>query len=1225
MLKKSNSKTELKLVTENQDLRIRLDEAEETLRAIRSGEVDALVVSGGSGEQIFTLKSADRSYRMLIEDMNEGALTMTADGLILYANRYFAEMLMAPLEKVIGSTIDSWMATDSQKILQSLMQKGKAKQRRGELALTTGAGTQLQVYLSVSELAVDELLDTFCLVATDMTERKQVEDTLRQNETRLRLAIDTLDVAVFGQDMNLRYTWMYQPQLGYTARQVLGKTDAELLPQPDALIITEIKRRALDSGKRVREEVSVHPSDQTIIFDLAVEPMHDVNGKVTGLVGVTLDITERKQGQEKLLENERRFRALVENISDVIMLVDVEGRMLYTTPSAQNVLGYTIAELQGRQVFEFIHPDDLTTSLNIFKEILSQPGLMAEIVIQVVRKDGGIRWVQISSINLLAEPSVGAIVSVLHDISKQVQDNQALHESKLFAQGTLDALSAHIAILDASGQIVAVNHAWREFAIANHPSPQSVCEGANYLAICDAAHGLNSGEAASMAQGLRAIISGAQNDYALEYPCHAPNEERWFIARATKFKEQGPLQIVIAHENITERKGMEEALRESEAELAEAQRIAHVGSWDWVAETDTPTWSKELRAILEFNPNQPAPSMSDQDKLYTPESMQRMRAAAEQTMQTGMSYEIELERVRKDGSSQWLLARGERWVNEQGKLMGLRGTGLDITERKQAEEKLLANEERLRQVWEATSDAMVLSDANGIVLSANPAYCSLYGYTPEQIIGRSFAIIFPEVDQAQALEQYKAVFNGENIPPAFEAVVQHADRTEHIVESKISFLTNAGQRTAMLSTIRDITEHKQVEETRKQYTLELERRVEERTRELTYANRAKDEFLANMSHELRTPLNSVLGLSETLLEQHRDPLSARQQTSLQIIESSGRHLLALINDVLDLSKIEAGKFDYYPEVVDVDNLCHGSLVFIREQALRKSITVTYQQKTTVSKIYADPRRLKQILVNLLGNAVKFTPGKGEITLQVDADIEQDRIRFSIMDTGIGIAAEDMHKLFQPFVQLDSRLTREYEGTGLGLALVQRLTDLHGGSVSVESDGLPGKGSCFTINLAIGQAILAQQIAIPSGGKIVDQAVYQPAAQPVGFKTILLVEDNMSNILTMGDYLEMKGYQVLVAHDGIEALEQADAHQPDIILMDIQMPGMDGLEAIRQLRKDIRFATTPIIALTALAMPGDRERCLAAGANEYMSKPVSLKSLVKTIDNFLAHQNEPWLA
>ena len=410
--------------------------------------------------------------------------------------------------------------------------------------------------------------------------------------------------------------------------------------------------------------------------------------------------------------------------------------------------------------------------------------------------------------------------------------------------------------------------------------------------------------------------------------------------------------------------------------------------------------------------------------------------------------------------------------------------------------------------------------------------------------------------------------------------------------------------------------------------LHLEHRVAERTAELNrtnaeleHANRVKDEFLANMSHELRTPLTSILGLSESLLEQRRGSLNEHQQKSLEIIESSGYHLLELINDILDLSKIEAGKFDFYPQTILVDEICRSSLAFVKSQAAKKSIAITYIQSISISRIFADPRRLKQILVNLLSNAVKFTPEKGEVILQVNADLEQDLIKFSVIDNGIGISDHDLRRLFQPFVQVDSGLSRPHEGTGLGLALVQKLTDLHGGSVQVASE--VGKGSRFMVSLPCLQDEAAKLEKLESG-----QAL--PGAEPTDYAevsietsahrgVILLADDNMPSILTIGEYLESHGYEIAVAHDGATAVEKAEAVHPDLILMDIQMPVMNGLEAIARLRGNARFADTPIIALTALAMPGDRERSLLAGANEYMSKPVSLKLLAKTINELLGKQ------
>ncbi len=391
------------------------------------------------------------------------------------------------------------------------------------------------------------------------------------------------------------------------------------------------------------------------------------------------------------------------------------------------------------------------------------------------------------------------------------------------------------------------------------------------------------------------------------------------------------------------------------------------------------------------------------------------------------------------------------------------------------------------------------------------------------------------------------------------------------------------------------------------------RRAEEslqlRTQELAAANvaleraaRMKDDFLASMSHELRTPLNTVLGLSEALQDQVFGAITERQGTTIRRIEESGRHLLSLINDILDLSKIGAGKFELQRATVGVDSVCQGAVRLVREAAHRKGQRLRCTLDAAADHVFADERRLTQILVNLLANAVKFTPDGGEITLEVLAEPTRGSIRFSVSDTGIGIAAADLDRLFQPFMQLDSSLSRQYAGTGLGLSLVRSMTELHGGGVAVESE--LGKGSRFTVTLPWAPL---QPPARPSAA-----AAIEPTATLALDAPILLAEDNEDNVALFRDYLESKGCRVVVAHDGGEAVTAARTLRPAIILMDIQMPLMDGIEATRRIRAQEAATRTPIIALTSLAMPGDRERCLRAGVDEYLTKPVVLRELLATI-------------
>ena len=370
-----------------------------------------------------------------------------------------------------------------------------------------------------------------------------------------------------------------------------------------------------------------------------------------------------------------------------------------------------------------------------------------------------------------------------------------------------------------------------------------------------------------------------------------------------------------------------------------------------------------------------------------------------------------------------------------------------------------------------------------------------------------------------------------------------------------------------------------------------------------------------MSHELRTPLNGILGLSESLHEEVYGPLNPQQHGAVLDVAECGRHLLSLINDILDVAKIEAGMVELEFSPCEVDQVCLSSLRLIKGPALKKRISVTLSQDGTIDKLVADERRLKQILVNLLSNAVKFTPPGGKIGLDVAGDRTRREVRFSVRDTGIGISPEDLTRLFQPFVQLDSGLNRQYEGTGLGLVLVKRLTELHGGALQIESE--VGKGSCFTVVLpGIEVETHPEDVKATRRSSPINVAQSEPI-HPGTAPRILIVDDNPLSIRGVKDYLVFKGYTVELIADGEIAVQRVEAIAPALIFMDIQMPRMDGLEVIRRIRRLPGLSKIPIVALTALAMPGDRDRAVEAGATEYVSKPVSLQQLHRLIQSLLS--------
>jgi signal transduction histidine kinase/CheY-like chemotaxis protein len=395
--------------------------------------------------------------------------------------------------------------------------------------------------------------------------------------------------------------------------------------------------------------------------------------------------------------------------------------------------------------------------------------------------------------------------------------------------------------------------------------------------------------------------------------------------------------------------------------------------------------------------------------------------------------------------------------------------------------------------------------------------------------------------------------------------------------------------------------------------------------ELVRATRLKDEFLANMSHELRTPLNAILGMTEGLQEGIFGAASLSQLQAVQTIERSSNHLLELINDILDLAKIGAKHVELECAPTNICELCESSLAFVKQQAIQKRIRLQIQLPQRIPNISIDERRIRQVLINLLNNAVKFTPVGGNIALNVTIEADNTSssfIRLAVIDTGIGIHHADLAKLFQPFMQVNIALNRQHNGTGLGLALVKGMVEMHGGTVQVRSE--VGVGSQFIVDLPIPRAesdatiqglppVLGFSQPVPQQ---LDLLTGESAAKSW---TILLAEDNEANISSISSYLKAKGYYTILARNGLEAISIAQTQLPNLILMDIQMPKMDGLEAIRHIRNHAQLQDVPIVALTALAMTGDRERCLNAGANDYLTKPVKLQQLAATIQQFLINK------
>ncbi|MBU3671251.1 MAG: response regulator [Sinobacteraceae bacterium] len=511
---------------------------------------------------------------------------------------------------------------------------------------------------------------------------------------------------------------------------------------------------------------------------------------------------------------------------------------------------------------------------------------------------------------------------------------------------------------------------------------------------------------------------------------------------------------------------------------------------------------------------------------------------------------------------------------------------------------------KLSLAVEQSSEAIIITDVAGSIEYVNDTFVRQTGFDRSEVMGRTPSMLASGKTAPQTYEQmWRALRAGKAWKGQF--LNRHKQGHEYYVFSIITPLSNSKREiTHFVAVNEDVTEKKRIGQELDRHRHQLEELVEQRTSDLQLAkevaeqaNRAKSEFLANMSHELRTPLNSVLGMSEVLqMGDVYGPLNDRQFNALEQIRESGQHLLKLISEILDLARIEAGKFTLDLQSVDVSKAAVGALRLMEQTAHAKTIQLDYRQglEAQGASMVADEQRVRQILFNLLGNAIKFTPSGGSVSLQVRLDRAAERVCFAVSDTGEGIPLEAQTRLFQPFTQFETTTTKRHAGSGLGLSIVKRLMDMHGGEVTVRS--VVGEGSVFTVHFpwkAPDRVTAPAMVASPYSAM---------------HKTVLIVEDNAMNVVPLRDYLEANGYAVDVATDGTQALARAAKREYDAILMDLQMPEMDGLEATRQLRRIPGHDATPIIALTSFATPGDRERCLAAGMNHYMPKPISFRAL-----------------
>ncbi|MCG6968667.1 MAG: PAS domain S-box protein [Gammaproteobacteria bacterium] len=890
--------------------------------------------------------------------------------------------------------------------------------------------------------------------------------------------IDQIYDAVLSVDKTGRITsWNKGAEriFGYQRDEALGQPMSVLcLKETDEIACKELQTVIQEQSALESELKLVRKNKDSFSAYISLSPLKESNGEVIGVIAYAMDISNSKQAESALQNSEAKYRAVVETAVDGIITIDKRGVIETYNKAAEHIFGYSAAQAIGKSITMLMPQSYAEHHQDYIENYLyngTQKVIGTQREVSGMHMDGIIFPLQLS-VSEMRIDGESKFTGIVRNIAQIKQTEKALLRSERFSRNILNSLSDHIAVLDKYGNIRQVNDAWEEFAVSNQTGAGHVGIGCNYLTICQRAMEYPEDFASRAYQGIKAVLEQSTSIFTMEYPCHAPHQQRWFLMSVVPLLGDAG-GAVVAHMNISERVMTEHALQESEQRLKEAQRIACIGNWQWHTGDGTLEWSEEIFRIFGRDPHDFHPTYEQFLSLIHPDDLQRINLSEQQAFSEGKPYSIDHRIVLPDGGLRWVHEEAIAVLDENGNPLKLTGTMQDITERKEIE--------------------------NQLIIAKNEA---------------------------------------------------------------------------------------------------------------EKASRTKSEFLSSMSHELRTPLNAILGYTQLMLMD--EMFSEDQLTSLGEINKAGEHLLHLISDLLDLAKIEAGRMQLNTEQLPLWEIIEECHHLVLPTAQRRNITIhcSGNQHSGVA-VHADRIRLKQVVLNLVSNAVKYNRDNGKINIEVQT--LDDVVRVSVQDTGKGIEPQHLNKLFQAFSRLGAE-SSAIEGTGIGLYIAKTLIELMQGRIQVEST--PGEGTTFLIEIPSSeQSGMAEcrQLKTSVDGNKHSQA---DSSQ----HTILYIEDNPANLRLVKHVLRFRpGIKLLTAITGAEGLEIASLEIPDLVLLDISLPGMDGYEVLANLQNNELTQHIPVIAVSANAMTGDIEQGLSAGFIDYITKPIDINKLLHAIDQTMGHK------
>ena len=1046
--------------------------------------------------------------------------------------------------------------------------------------------------------------------------RKRAEEALRESETRFRTfvdhAADTLFIFDFEQGTIVDVNQQACESLGYTRQELIGTTGVAFHMDSDRAEMESVAERAA-AGESVFDTHWHRRKDGTL-FPVEAHTSQYWYGGRRFLLKVARDVTERHQAEENLRESEQRYRRIVDTASEGIWELDERYVTTLVNRRMAEMLGYEPQEMAGRNLGEFLFEDDVA---DLPARIAARRQGLTERYEQRYRhKDGSTVWMYVSatSVRDAGLRFIGSF-AMLMDITERKRAEEEARNTAAQWQATFDAVQDMVLLLDKDFQILRANRAAAEFL------------GLPFDKIVGG-HCFNLIHGTTMPPAECPLARMRQSRRHEEVQVLARKGGPWLsVSVDPVFDQNGELtHAVHVARDITERKRAEDALRRSEATLAEGQRLSRTGSWVWNPATRQVLYfSEEMFRIFGLNPQDGVPTAEAFWQRIHPEDLDRTRELLLKAATGNMEYEHDHRIVLPDGTIKHIHAVGHPVLDENGQVVEYVGTAVDVTERKRAEDELRKHRENLEDLVKQRTEELAVLDQlvygsleSGEVgalwidfkeadtLHALDNTARMLGLEPDPTGEKTYklsnwtnlladtAVAFP--DYAPIIEEARGRLLGaisgkyKNYRAVYPLAMPDGSLKWIDARAEIAKRDDYGQALLMTGTLIDITRLKQAEAD----LAEAKARAEA-------ANHAKSTFLANMSHELRTPLNAVLGFSRLL---KNDPdVTPPQQETLDVIVRSGEHLLNLINNVLDMAKIESGRVALKESEVDLNQLMHEMQSLMGVGAVEKGLRFALERDPDLPRFVAvDAGKLRQVLLNLLGNAIKYTDSGGVKLRARLASIhgsEKAKVRFEVDDSGPGISQEDCTRIFFPFVQLGGQASAQ-AGTGLGLAICKQYVELMGGQIGVTSK--PGKGSVFYFEIPVRVLPSVAERDDLKNPRILGLAEGQPRYR------LLIVEDQPENRLLLRRILEPLGFELREAANGQEAVALFEQWHPNLIWMDIRMPVMDGLEAARRIRATKAGADTKIIALTAHALEEEREPIMAAGCDDLVRKPIREQEL-----------------